>query len=412
MNRYAAAALLVLASASPISAQTVLNRGFVEGLAALYPQEATNDPTQAVGDVLIRDELFVRPAGWLELAAGADFRANSHDQVEDKWRFDWEDRTLRRPRLALRRLTATVTKGPFTLDVGKQFIRWARADVLNPADRFAPKDYLSVVQNEVLPVWGVRPSIQLGSEIIEAVWVGQPTPSRLPLVDQRWAIAPPQAAGLPIVDRGNDLPERSQEGIRWRHVGDRLETGVAFFNGINHLPDIGGQLITVDGAPAIELTRTYPDIRTYAGDLAIPTSAVTLKGEAAYFTSPSDTSDEYVLYVIELERQFGNWLVDGGYAGEHVVESRIPLLYNPERGLAKSVIAHAMYTGDPSRTFVLEGAVRQDGDGVYVRGEYSHALDSHWRLTVAGVGIAGDDDDFIGQYHRNSSATVGARFSF
>jgi hypothetical protein len=28
------------------------------------------------------------------------------------------------------------------------------------------------------------------------------------------------------------------------------------------------------------------------------------------------------------------------------------------------------------------------------------------------VGIAGDDDDFIGQYHRNSSATVGARFSF
>jgi hypothetical protein len=402
----------ILFCSAPVLAQPLSNRGFLDGQVAFYPQDAPNDPTQAVGDLLVRDELFYRPAGWLELAAGADLRANSHDQVEDKWRFDWEDRTLQRPRLALRRLSATVTHGPFTLDAGKQFIRWARADVLNPEDRFAPKDYLSVVQNDVLPVWGVRPSLQLGSEIIEAVWVGQPTPSRLPLVNQRWAIVPAQAAGLPIVDRGNDMPERSQEGVRWRHVGDRLETGVSFFNGINHLPDFAAQLDTAGGAPVVELTRTFPEIRTYSGDFAIPTSVLTLKGEATLFTSPSETTDEYALYVIELERQVGNWLIDGGYAGEAVNERRVALQFNPERGLAKSVIAHAMYTGDPSRTFVLEGAVRQDGDGVYVRGEYTHALGSHWRLTAAGVAIGGDDDDFIGQYHRNSSVTVGARLSF
>ena len=57
------------------------------------------------------------------------------------WRLDWDDRSLLRPRFAVRRLAATVTAKGFTLDVGKQFIRWARADVLNPIDRFAPRDY-------------------------------------------------------------------------------------------------------------------------------------------------------------------------------------------------------------------------------------------------------------------------------
>jgi hypothetical protein len=404
--------------ATTVAAQPISNRGFAEGRAILYPQEARNDSTQAVADLLVRDELFVRPTGWLTFAGGVDFRANSHDQVEDRWRFDWEDRTIQRPRLALRRLTATVTHGPFTLDVGKQFIRWARTDVLNPEDRFTPKDYLTVVDNEVLPVIGVRPSLQFGTEMLEGVWVGQPTPSRLPLVTQRWTVAPASAAGLPIVDNGVQIPERSQWGARWRHVGDNLEVGASYFDGVNHLPDV---LVDLQSNPssgpgqapmALGVTRVLPELKTYGADFAVPTSSLTLKGEAAYYTSPASVDDEYVLYVVELERQIGSWLLDGGYAGEAVTEKRAGALYNPERGLAKSIIAHAAYTGNPSRTLTIEAAVRQSGDGVYVKGEYSHAVGEHWRVNVAGIGIAGDDDDFIGQYHRNSSVSVGLRLSF
>ncbi len=413
MKRHAAATILVLSCATVVSAQPISNRGFVDAQFALYPQEAPNDTTRGIGDLLIRDEVTFRPAEWLELSAGADFRANSHDQVEDDWRLDWSDRSLQRPRLSLRRATATITRGPFTIDIGKQFIRWARADVLNPQDRFAPKDYLAVVNNEVLPVLGIRPSIQLGREIIEGVWVGQPTPSRLPLITQRWAILPAELAGLPLIDRGNDLPERSQEGLRWRHVGDRLETGLSFFNGVNHLPDINGEILAGPAGPVgVELQRHYPDIRAYGADFAIPTSVLTLKGEASYVNSRSDTSDEYVLYVIELERQIGNWILDGGYAGEVVTEEREEFAFNPERGLAKSIVGHLGYTGDPERTFVIEGAVRQNGDGLYLKGEYSQAFGQHLRFTVTGIGIGGDDDDFLGQFHHNSSITLGARLSF
>ena len=61
---------------------------------------------------------------------------------------------------------------------------------------------------------------------------------------------------------------------------------------------------------------------------------------------------------------------------------------------------------------MIESAVRQTADGFYVKGEYSEAFGQHWRLTLTGVGIAGQDDDFLGQYHRNSYASAGFRFSF
>jgi hypothetical protein len=47
-----------------------------------------------------------------------------------------------------------------------------------------------------------------------------------------------------------------------------------------------------------------------------------------------------------------------------------------------------------------------------VKGEFSDALASHWRLTLSGVGITGDSDDFIGQFSRNSHVSVGLRFNF
>ncbi|MBS1819464.1 MAG: hypothetical protein JSU08_16145 [Acidobacteria bacterium] len=418
MTRSSVALLLLLCTATA-HAQTVTNRGFVEGQAIGYPQKAPNDATRAVGDVLVRDDLFFKPTEWLQLAAGADLRANSHDQVEDKWRFDWEDRSLQRPRFSLRRLSATVNRGPITLDVGKQFIRWARADVLNPTDRFAPKDYMTVVNTEVMPVLGVRPTLQFGTETIEAVWVAQPTPSRLPLLNQRWALVPAGAAGAPIVDNGGLPRDRSEEGVRWRHVGGRFESALSFFNGVNHLPNFETVVTGLPTGPEgpfvptrIDVSRFYPKLRTYGLDFAVPTSVVNVKAEAAYFTSPEQINDDYVLYVVELERQSGNWLFDAGYAGEVVTERRELFPFNPERGLAKSVVGRAAYTGDPRRAFAVEGAVRQDGGGVYVKGEFSESIGGHWRVTATGIGIGGHEDDFIGQFRRNSSGTLGLRFSF
>src|SRR5581483_2569202 len=93
-----------LAASTPLGAQTptVTQRGFVEARALGFPQDAPNDATSLVGDLLIRDEIFATPAPWLQLAAGADVRANSHDQVDARWRVDLGDRGILRPAISVR----------------------------------------------------------------------------------------------------------------------------------------------------------------------------------------------------------------------------------------------------------------------------------------------------------------------
>ena len=410
MNWTVPFALILLLSASTASAQTANYSGFLEGRGFLFPQEAPNDSEKLVADALFRNEVVLRPSNWFSFAAGLDLRANSHDQVEDEWRLDLEDRTLLRPRAAVRRLAATISSGRFTLDVGKQFIRWGRADIIYPTDRFAPRDYLNVVDSDFLPVIAARVSLQFGSETLEGVWSPQLTPSRLPLLDQRWAGIPPEAAGLPVADAGSLIPGGSQFGVRWRHTGSRLETAVSFFDGYNHHPDIDARVRPSDGA--IEILRVHPDIRMIGGDLAIPGSVFTLKAEVAFVVSPPETSDDYGLYVVEIERQIGEWLLDVGYAGEHVRESRVPRFFAPDRSMAKSIIGRAAYTVDPRRMVIFEGAVRQDGDGAYGKFEYSQAVGQHLRLTLTGVVLGGDEDDFLGQYQRNSHGSFALRYSF
>ncbi len=389
--------------------QTVSQRGFIDTRVLAFPQEASNDSTRVVVDGLFREEIFVKPARWLQLAGGIDFRANSHGQVEDEWRVEFDDRGLLRPRLAVRRLTATLRAGRLTVDAGKQFVRWGRADILNPTDRFAPRDYQQVIDSEFLPVLAVRPSIRFGEETLEAVWQPQMTPSRLPLLNQRWTAVPPEASVLTLQDQGSTFPSGSQQGVRFSHSG-RFEAAVSVFDGFNHLPDLR---VTVD--PQLltaQIVRSYSALRSYGFDLAVPTRLFTLKGEAALFTSPDSLSEEYVLYVIELERQVGEWLFDGGYAGEVVTETREGVAFGAERGVARSFIGRASYTVDPRRTVSIEGAVRQDGAGFYAKGEFSEAFGQHWRLTLAGIGLGGSDDDFLGQYRRNSHVSLSLRLSF
>ena len=411
VSRVTVAVALVILWSAPLSAQVPWAPGFIEASGSLFPQDAPNDDTRAISDVMWRQEGLFRPASWLQLAAGVDLRANTHDQVEDVWRLDWEDRHLRPPRASVRRLAATINARRLTFDVGKQFVRWARADVLNPIDRFAPRDYSNVIDSQFLPVIGTRVSLQLGPETVEAVWTPQMTPSRMPLLNQRWTILPALPPGTSVVDAGSRFPTGGQAGGRWRHTGGRFEAALMYFDGFNHHPDIEVRP-TATAARSLTLTRVFPRIRVYGLDFAIPTSWLTLKGEAAYFTSPRDAFAEYGLYVAELERQIGEWLLTGGYAGEIVKGDDITPSFDPERSLANSFIVRAAYTVDPRRSIAVEAVGRQNGDGYYLNAEYSQAIGEFWRLTLTQIVLAGDEDDFLGQYKRNSYFSAALRLSF
>lgn len=395
-------------------AQIVSQRGFVEARADAFPAEAPRDSTRVVGDVLLRQEVFAKPRPWLQLAAGADLRVNSHDQIDGDWGVDVSDRSARRPRLSLRRATATFIRGPLTLDVGKQFIRWGKADILNPTDRFAPRDFLNVVSTEFLPVAGMRAAVQATKgDVFEAVWLPRFTPSRIPLFGQRWTALPADVAPLQVVEGGAVLPRGAQAGVRWSHVGERAEYSVSFFDGFNHLPTIEAFVGSpTASAPRIEIVRRYPAIRSYGADLALPTRWFIVKGEMAYVASSDVATDEYVTYVVQLERQTGEWVLVGGYAGEVVTEQRVARTFAPDRGLTRAVTGRASYTIDTTRSMAFETAIRQNLAGAYGRVEYSQAYGPHWRATAAAIVVGGAPDDFLGQYRRNSHISFALRYSY
>jgi hypothetical protein len=410
VTRPSRAVLLLALAAGLAGAQDFVQRGFLDLVFSGYPQTALNDSSRATGDALLRYEAFYKRSAW-RFSGGIDARTDTHRQDLRDWHLSWEDREIRRPAFEVRRLSVSYTRGPVLVEAGRQFIRWGKADILNPTDRFAPRDFLNVVDNDFLAVTAGRVTIERGADTADLVIVPLFAPSRIPLLNQRWAVMP---AGLPpglrILDAGARYPGRAQFGARWNHLGAGYEFSLSFYDGFNNLPLLGSH--AAGSLSNVYVERVYPQMRMYGGDVAIPLRQFTVKAEAGYFTSRTAGAGDYALYVIQAERQQGEWTLVGGYAGEADTTSTRAAGFAPDRGLARAFLGRATYTIDTNRSLAFQAAVRQNGSGVWLESEYSHALGRHLRAIASFTLIRGDANDFLGQYRRNSHARVTFRYSF
>lgn len=402
--------LLLFLLASPLFAQNFTQRGYVETRGLFFPQTVQGDSSRAIGEAIFRwDVSYKLNENW-KLNGMIDTRTDTHRQVEREARIDWQDRSLQRPALSLRRFSTSYSKKGLTVEIGKQFIRWGKADILNPTDRFAPKDFLEVINFDFLGVLAARATYERGGETFDFVYTPRMTPSRAPLGNQRWVVVPQELGTIPVTDRGNVYPGAGQVGFRWNHVGRGYEVSGSFFEGFNHLPSIDPEIVSFP--ISVNVRRVFPRLRFYGADAAVPLPWFTVKGEAGYFTSSDRQTDEFLLYVIQLERQQGEWSFVGGYSGEYVTAQRNPFFFAPDRGVARTFLGRAGYTIDANRSFAVEAALRQNGDGGYLKGEYSQAFGQHWRATAGFVLLRGTPQDFFGQYRRNSHALLTIRYSF
>lgn len=401
------AALLFLLFTFSLHGQTFTQRGFLETTAIAYPQNAVDDSGHLVGEALFRYEAFYQPISGLRFAGAIDARADTHQETERSLDLSWWDRGRQRPAFAIRRLSVTYTRGKLTFEAGKQFIRWGKVDVLNPTDRFAPRDFVNVIDTDFLGITAARLTYGTQSDTIDLVFSPRLTPSRVPLLNQRWAVLP---QGIPIYEFAPDLPGGPQYGARWNHIGHIAEYSLSFYNGFDNLPLYRAE--PNFGLLRADVQRYYPQMRMYGADAAIPLGPVSLKAEAGYFTSTTPETDEYLLYVLQLERQAGEWSFVGGYAGEVVTAHGNSLAFSPQRGFARSFVGRAGYTIDTNRSLALETVIRQNGNGFLIKPEYTQSIGQHWRVTAGIAVIAGGAGDFIGEYHRNSHGILTVRYSF
>ncbi|HUA84767.1 MAG TPA: hypothetical protein VMB85_12965 [Bryobacteraceae bacterium] len=390
-------------------AQNFEQRGFIENSTFIYPQTAPNDPAQVINDTLFRWEVSYKITPWFQINGAFDAETDTHQEVERTFRLDFTDRSIERPAFSARRYSATLHKGKFTAELGRQFIRWGKTDILNPLDPFAPKDYsLIVVNPDFLGVIAARGVIDTGNNSVELVWQPVFTPARTPLLDQRWTVIPEAAEGVAIQDLGARDPGRSQFGARWNHIASGYEYSFIYFDGFNYLPLFNAQFNPANNTLGVQ--RYYPELRLYGASAAVPLRWFTVKGEGAYFSSTTPDTDEFALYVIQIERQWKEWSFVGGYAGEARTHVGNPLEFQPAEGLARSFLGRAAWTIDPNRSLTIETAVRSGGS--FTRFEYSQAYGQHWRATAGYAWIRGEMTDFIGQFHRNSYASLALRYSF
>ena len=388
------------------NAQNFSQRGFLETTALVFPQTAPNDSARAVGEALFRYEAFYKLTN-LRFAAAVDARTDTHQETARDWGGVWWDRSRRRPLFAVRRLSATYTRGRLTVEAGKQLIRWGKADVLTPTDRFAPRDFLNVVDSDFLPITAARVTYGTQSDTVDLILSPRLTPSRVPLLNQRWAVLPP---GIPVHELDPAFPGGPQFGARWNHIGAAAEYSFSFYNGYDHLP-----LFRVQPNFALlraDVQRFYPQMRMYGADAAAPLGPVTLKGEAAYFTSTNPQSDNYALWVLQLERQAGEWSLVAGYAGQVTTEHRSALGFSP------CVDLRAPWWRTPATPSMSIAAWRsrlscaRTARACTPRRSTVRLSASTGAPPPASPLVRGDAADFLGQYRRNSHAILTLRYSF
>jgi len=133
--------------------------------------------------------------------------------------------------------------------------------------------------------------------------------------------------------------------------------------------------------------REYPAVQAVGADAVVAVSGVVVRAESAWLRARDKDADDYGLWVAQLERQQAEWLVVGGYVGEWVSARRGRSSFAPDRGMARSILGRLSRSATTDRTFALEGLVRQNGDGIYVKAEYSQRLAGSWRFTVQ-TGVA------------------------
>ena len=242
---------VILLAATACYSQDFTQRGFIETRLLLYPQTVPADSGRVIDEVYLEYEFSKKISTGLRVYGAFEAQTDTHRQTERTFDFSWLDRKIRRPLFGVRRLSASYTKGPLNIELGKQSVRWGKADILNPTDRFAPRDFLSVFHPDYLSITGSRLIYGGQSNTIDLVFVPFFTPSRAPLFNQRWVNLPQT---LPLNDLGARYPGGTQFGGRFNHIGKVAEWSISYFDGYNNLPLIDYAL-TPSLPPRLDVQR-------------------------------------------------------------------------------------------------------------------------------------------------------------
>lgn len=407
--------------------------GFLDTSSVVYARTPNPSDAYAAGATHFQLWSHAKLSDRISWRGQVDFRLDTHLDVDRHRWLDLSERGLRRPAGEISEFYFDLKLGRVDLRAGKQQIRWGRADGYNPTDNLLPYDYLDTFNDERLAVPALKADAYLGKAQLEAAWAPFYTPTRLPLFGQRWfprlpttqtvSLAPqepPTEVELSYRDAGGALPARTfgngQWGIRWNQLLPRAEFSFSYFDGFDDIAFFRPSIMPVLLAPQpqflVSLNREYFRVRVAGADFASELGPFGIRGEMAYFDQTDPTNLDRLLFVVGLDRSWGDWFAIVQYMGQKVSGSAQNEPVFPDLGLRSTMLWRVERTLSPSRSLEVKGALRlRDGD-FFIQPMYSVALANKWRLKIGATIFGGPEDGYLGQFRDNSHLIVQLRYTF
>lgn len=404
--------------------------GFLQESGRFYAKKP--NPSDAYAEGNAKFQLWGRaPLGkGLSVRGVFDIRMETHGNVDRGRWLDVEDRGLRQPAGSISEFYLDAKLGHIDLRLGKQQIRWGRADGFNPTDNILPYDYLETFDDERIPVSALKADAYFAQTNLQFVWLPWYTPTRLPFLGQRWfpqlsasAVlspipgSPPNLVSLDYRDLGGPLPARtfgnSQWGARVNQVLPRGEFSFSYFDGFDDLPYFRPDVFATSPTKAmVSLHREYYRVHVAGADFASEIGPVGIRGEAAYFDQTDPLNMDHVLYVVGIDKRWGEWFAILQYAGQKTNGRTPGSAVFPDLGLRSTLLWHVERTMGSSRSFEIKGALRlRDGDFL-LQPVYSLALSNGWRIKAGGTIFAGKKNSYLGQFRDSSHLNLQLIYSF
>lgn len=187
------------------------------------------------------------------------------------------------------------------LRIGRQKVRWGKADGLNPGDFFTPIDYtvlLPLEDDRYLAVPAIRADVHLDdTDSLSLVAAKDVAPTQVP-----W----PRPSPVPL--RTVD-PQGWQFGARWQHTGERLDWALSVFHGSATVP-----LLSAPATGTTTFVRDHARIDGIGADLARSVGAYGIRAEAAcqrpHARDARQTVSTSCRLVAGFDRSFDRWNIN------------------------------------------------------------------------------------------------------
>ncbi len=313
------------------------------------------------------------------------------------------DRSERRKVLDMEEYYVEYVSRVFDLRVGKQIYNWGKADGINPSDNLSTVDLTDLVDDRDIGIFSTRINFFLGSNwILETVWSSFFTPLRLAPAGTRFSFIPEESQ---VRQNPRELPEtslaNSQYALRLLGFVGPVDLSFIWYDGINDAPVSRRE---ADGS----VTPVFNKISVLGANVAFNTGKIGWRGEVGYHMTDGGRADDFVQYVIGVDRTFADVLVDHDlyvllqYVGlEVTAKAQAPRFGGISQAFTNTAIGLFRYEFSEDTELELRATVNLDEWDHLIEVQFSRKFSDALELVIGGTVLGGEANTFFGQFDEN-----------